>query len=210
MSQRSETSNPQGIPQEDAELSLLRRLDALEKLVFGRSCSTFGTTAEAVPRRMEPLTARVEAVSRRVSRTEGGSRDLQDLATQAAHLGLLSTAPYGSTADTAQNVALKENILYAARGEIDTTARLLSQVKTLEEHVNPPYLRDTPQFAARLGRLEGTYIRQAAEAARINERAEHARLQYSEAVNLVSQKFVHWDDQVAELEGQHASRAQQT
>lgn len=61
----------------------------------------------------------------------------------ASKLGLLSP-PGQSTASAAivQNVALKENILYAARGDIETTARLLSQVKTLqEEHVNPPYLR---------------------------------------------------------------------
>lgn len=56
----------------------------------------------------------------------------------ASNLGLLSLAP--SSVST-QNVALKENIVYAARGEIETTARLLSQVKTLQEHVNPPYLR---------------------------------------------------------------------
>lgn len=56
----------------------------------------------------------------------------------ASNLGLLSLAP--STAST-QNVGLKENIVYAARGEIQTMAHLLSQVKTLQEHVNPPYLR---------------------------------------------------------------------
>lgn len=56
----------------------------------------------------------------------------------ASNLGLLSLAP--STAPT-QHMALKENIVYAARGEIETTARLLSHVKTLQEHVNPPYLK---------------------------------------------------------------------
>ncbi|CAM9236460.1 unnamed protein product, partial [Hapterophycus canaliculatus] len=125
---------------QDAEVVLLRRLDALEQRVFGLSRS-MSTSADATVREADPLAARVKAVSEKVSRAEGGGRDLQELATQAARQGLLSPAPYGITAGTAQNVGLKENILYAAKGEIETTARLLSQVKTLEQHVNPPYLR---------------------------------------------------------------------
>lgn len=46
-----------------------------------------------------------------------------------------------TSAASAQNTALKESIVHAARGEIETTARLLSQVKNLQDHVNPPYLR---------------------------------------------------------------------
>lgn len=41
-------------------------------------------------------------------------------------------------------------------------------------------LPDMPHLTDRLSRLEGTYIRQATEATRINERAENARLHYSE------------------------------
>lgn len=70
----------------------------------------------------------------------------------ASSLGLLSP-PGQSTASAAivQNVALKENILYAARGEIETTARLLSHVNTLqEEHVNPAYLRGELPLNGRL------------------------------------------------------------
>lgn len=70
------------MPQEDAEIILLRRLDALEKLVFGRPCSMSATTADAAPRTVDPLAARVEAVSKKVSRADGGGRDMQDLATQ--------------------------------------------------------------------------------------------------------------------------------
>lgn len=39
---------------------------------------------------------------------------------------------------------------------------------------------DIPQLTSRLSRLEGMYIRQATEAARISNRAENARLHYSE------------------------------
>eukprot|EP00752_Nemacystus_decipiens_P007075 g6340.t1 len=187
--------------QEDEGVILLRRLDALERLVFGRSHSAAG--AEAAPvREVEPLARKIEAVSKTVSRAEGGGRDLQDLALKASHLGLLSLAP--STAST-QHVALKENIVYTARGEVEITARLLSQVKTLQEHINPPYLRDMPQLTRRLNRLEDAHIRQATESARVSDRAENARLHYSEAMNLVSEKFVLRDDQVARLERNHLS-----
>eukprot|EP00903_Cladosiphon_okamuranus_P013511 g12583.t2 len=180
---------------------LLSRLDALERLVFGRSHSAAGAAVASV-REVEPLAAKIEAISKTVARAEGGGRDLQELAAKASNLGLLSMAP--STAST-QNEGLRENIVCAVRGEIETTARLLSQVKTLQEHVNPPYLRDIPQLTSSLSRLEGTYIRQATEAARISNRAENARQHYSEAMNLVSEKFVLRDDQVSELERKHPS-----
>eukprot|EP00752_Nemacystus_decipiens_P007076 g6340.t2 len=68
--------------QEDEGVILLRRLDALERLVFGRSHSAAG--AEAAPvREVEPLARKIEAVSKTVSRAEGGGRDLQDLALKA-------------------------------------------------------------------------------------------------------------------------------
>ncbi|CAN0343696.1 unnamed protein product [Ectocarpus sp. 8 AP-2014] len=197
-------TSPRHEDDHEAEAVLLRRLDALERLVFGRSCSAASSGTASLGREVEPLAAKVKAISKSVARAEGGDRNLQDIATQAARLGLLSPLP---SAASTHNVALKENILYAARGEIETTARLLSQVKALQEHINPPYLKDMPLLTARLSRLEGTYVQQATEVARINERAENALLHYSEAVNLVSEKFVHWDDQVAELERQHASRS---
>ncbi|CAM9170522.1 unnamed protein product, partial [Ectocarpus fasciculatus] len=124
----------------EAEAVLLRRLDALERLVFGRSCSAASPGIASLGR-VEPLAAKVNAISKSVARAEGGDRNLQDIAAQAARLGLLSALPSTTTASSTHNVALKENILYAARGEIETTARLLSQVKTLQEHVNPPYLK---------------------------------------------------------------------
>ncbi|CAM9225357.1 unnamed protein product [Ectocarpus sp. 13 AM-2016] len=200
-------TSPRHEDDHEAEGVLLRRLDALERLVFGRSCSAASSGTAGLGREVEPLAAKVKAICKSVAQAEGGDRNLQDIAAQAARLGLLSPLPSTTTAASTHNVALKENILYAARGEIETTARLLSQVKTLQEHVNPPYLKDMPQLTARLSRLEGTYVQQAAEVAQINERAENALLHYSEAVNLVSEKFVHWDDQVAELERQHASRS---
>ncbi|CAN0331568.1 unnamed protein product, partial [Pylaiella littoralis] len=125
---------------EAESILLLSRLDALERLVFGRSCSAAAT---APSRGLEPLSAKVERISRSVARAEGGDRDLQHLAAQASNLGLLSPPGLPTVrAATVQNVTLKENVLYAAREEIETTARLLSQVKILqEEHVNPPYLR---------------------------------------------------------------------
>lgn len=58
---------------------LLRRLDALERLVFGRS---YSAAAAAPVREVEPLAAKVEAISKFVARAEGGDRDLQDLAAQ--------------------------------------------------------------------------------------------------------------------------------
>ncbi len=61
--------------QEDEGLLLLRRLDALERLVFGRAA------AAAPVREAEPLAAKVEALSKSVARAEGG-RDLRDLAAQ--------------------------------------------------------------------------------------------------------------------------------
>lgn len=45
---------------------------------------------------------------------------------------------------------------------------------------HPTALTDMPQLTGRLSRLEGAYIRQTTEAARINNRAENARLHYSE------------------------------
>lgn len=53
---------------------LLRRLDALERLVFGRSHS-----ATAPTREVEPLAGKIEAISKAVARAEGGGRDLEDL-----------------------------------------------------------------------------------------------------------------------------------
>lgn len=58
---------------------LLRRLDALERLVFGRSHSAAGAAAARV-REVEPLAGKIEAISKTVARAEGGGRDLQDLA----------------------------------------------------------------------------------------------------------------------------------
>lgn len=66
---------------QDAEIVLLRRLDALEQLVFGRSRS-MSAAADAPPRKVESLASKVEAVSKSVSRAEGGGRDLQNLATE--------------------------------------------------------------------------------------------------------------------------------
>lgn len=65
----------------------------------------------------------------------------------ASNLGLLSLAP---SMTSTQNTALKENILYSATGEIETTAHLLSQVKALQEHVNPPYIRGNYLLRPRL------------------------------------------------------------
>lgn len=62
--------------QEDEGVLLLRRLDALERLVFGRG-------AAATPgREVEPLAGKVEALSKSVARAEGGGTDLRDLASQ--------------------------------------------------------------------------------------------------------------------------------
>lgn len=60
---------------------LLRRLDSLERLVFGRSHSAAGTAAAPV-REVEPLAAKIEAISKTVARAEGGGRDLEELAAQ--------------------------------------------------------------------------------------------------------------------------------
>lgn len=200
MEQRRHATNALEMADHEAEAALLRRLDALERLVFGRSAPS--------EVEVQPLMPKVEAIAKAVARAEGGRRDLEDLATQASHLGLLSPEPSTTTSPSIENnVALKESIILTARGEIEATASVLAKVKALEKHINPPYLRDISQFSARLGQLDRTYTAQATEAARINERAENARLHYSQAVSLVSEKFVHWDDQVAELERQHASRS---
>ena len=61
-------------PNQEAEASLLRRLDALERLVFGRSAP-----AEV---EVQPLVPKVEAISKAVTRAEGGRRELEELATQ--------------------------------------------------------------------------------------------------------------------------------
>ena len=55
---------------------LLRRLEALERLVFGRDCPA------APGRKVEPLAPKLEALSKSVARAEGGGRDMQDLAAQ--------------------------------------------------------------------------------------------------------------------------------
>eukprot|EP00904_Undaria_pinnatifida_P005903 jgi/Undpi1/2442/HiC_scaffold_13.g05823.m1 len=198
MEQQRRETNVLDVADHEAEASLLRRLDALERLVFGRSAP-----AEV---EVQPLVPKVEAISKAVTRAEGGRREFEELATQASHLGLLSPMPSTSSPTLDDNVALKESILLAARGEIEATASVLAKVKALDKHINPPYLRDISQLSARLDQLDRTYTAQATEAARINERAENARLHYSQAMSLVSEKFVHWDDQVAELERQHASR----
>lgn len=59
----------------------------------------------------------------------------------ASHLGLLSPVPSTTSPTIDGNVALKESIILAARGEIEATASVLAKVKTLEKHINPPYLR---------------------------------------------------------------------
>lgn len=59
----------------------------------------------------------------------------------ASHLGLLSPMPSTSSPTLDDNVALKESILLAARGEIEATASVLAKVKALDKHINPPYLR---------------------------------------------------------------------
>lgn len=65
---------------------LLRRLDALEQLVFGRSYSAAGAAATSV-REVEPLAAKVAAISETIAKAEGGGRDLQDLAAQGVRTG---------------------------------------------------------------------------------------------------------------------------
>lgn len=68
---------------------------------------------------------------------------------------------------------------------------------------HPTTRADVPQLTRRLSRLEGAYIRQATEAARISNRAEHARLHYSEVCKCLVRKaqtfplgrflFLHFD-----------------
>jgi len=78
-------------------------------------------------------------------RVPSSADGLTPLPIAASNLGLLSMGSSTTTAASAQNRALKESILHAARGEIETTARLLSQIQSLQDHVNPPYLRgDSP------------------------------------------------------------------
>lgn len=67
---------------QEAEAVLLRRLDALERLVFGRSCSAASSGTASLGREVEPLVAKVNAISKSVARAEGGDRNLQDIAAQ--------------------------------------------------------------------------------------------------------------------------------
>lgn len=60
--------------QQEAEAALLRRLDALERLVFGR----LGPSE----RQVEPLAPKLEAIATSLTRAEGGNRDLSGLASQ--------------------------------------------------------------------------------------------------------------------------------
>lgn len=55
---------------------LLQRLEALEQVVFGRKAPT---PQEA---RVDELGTKVVGIAKRVSRVEGGNRDLQHIATQ--------------------------------------------------------------------------------------------------------------------------------
>lgn len=58
----------------------------------------------------------------------------------ASSFGLLSPIAYAA-APVGETVALKESILLSSREEIEETAKMLSKVKALQEHINPPYLR---------------------------------------------------------------------
>lgn len=61
---------------QEAEVALLRRLDALERTVFGR------TAPSEVE--VQPLMPKVEAIAKAVTRAEGGRRELEELATQGS------------------------------------------------------------------------------------------------------------------------------
>lgn len=63
---------------QEAEAALLRRLDALERLVFGRSAPSEVD--------VQPLMPKVEAIAKAVTRAEGGRRELEELAAQGAAL----------------------------------------------------------------------------------------------------------------------------
>lgn len=57
-----------------AEAALLRRLEALERLVFGRT-----SPAERV---VQELGAKLEVIEKSVCRAEGGNQDIKDLGVQ--------------------------------------------------------------------------------------------------------------------------------
>ena len=61
---------------QEAEVALLRRLDALERMVFGRSAPS--------EVEVQPLMPKVEALTKAVARAEGGRRELEELATQGS------------------------------------------------------------------------------------------------------------------------------
>lgn len=71
------------ILQEPEDVLLLRRLDALERLVFGRSRPAAGAAAGMI-REVQPLTVKIEAISKAIARAEGGGQDFQDLARKGA------------------------------------------------------------------------------------------------------------------------------
>lgn len=78
---------------------LLRRLDVLERLVFGRSYSAASAAAAPV-REVEPIAGKIEGISKTLARAEGGGRDLQDLAVkgvQTTAFDELSRSPEGRT-----------------------------------------------------------------------------------------------------------------
>lgn len=60
--------------QQAAEATLLRRLEVLEQLVFGRTPPS--------ERSVEELGAKVEAIEKGVRRAEGGNQDIKDLGIQ--------------------------------------------------------------------------------------------------------------------------------
>ena len=64
---------------QEAEMALVRRLEILERLVYGRSMSRFTDRREGA----EALGARVEAIAKDVAIAEGGdNRDIAKLAEQ--------------------------------------------------------------------------------------------------------------------------------
>ncbi|CAM9108272.1 unnamed protein product [Choristocarpus tenellus] len=170
---------------------LLARLDALERLVY-TSQSTRGDLGV-------DLGERVKMLSKSVSQVERGNKDLNHINTQAMALGMME--PGASFAPgSADTLALKESALLAAKDEVDRMACLLGQVKALQEHINPPYLQDISDLSRRLSRLEAIHLGQSSETAVLCERAERLSLNYAQAVSLVSEKFVYYDDQLGILE----------
>jgi hypothetical protein len=103
-----------------------------------------------------------------------------------------------------EDLSVKESILLSSYDAAASASKAFKELKAMERHINPAYLRDMPELIARLERVQSRQAAIDLEANALHRRVDRLLSEYNECVNLVSTKFLAAHSTLEALEGQRA------